>query len=744
MSAKPYAEKHTHLVHFGQVDGQDRGTDIMSGSECIDRDDPFFWLRSDKRDNPDVLNHLKKENEYTQSQLFSSESDNELFESLQKELKQLIKEDDQSIKSPIGNQNKKYWHKYYYDNVAGKSHIVHNIERIDKTTNESTCYTLLDENIYKDPDNADAQCDISGFCISYNHKYMLFGLDTSGDEIYNVYMFDITDLSNKVQLEHHLPPIYGANFGINKDETLIFYVMTDEADRQNSLHVYDIKSCVSKKLLQVDELTNSVDFSFTTDREYLLVTISSFSTNTIYYMDMCNGFNFETLVDSDHCSYLKLVQLGKNEDKYTIDKIGNYFVILTNKFGNPDFIPMYCEIGENVGECNWKLINKDKLERKLGKTENDYMYYEDLYVTKDYVTCQIRYNGVTMIVSTKFNHKDADWKILSPSDETCVFSVVHSDRHTNQLIVYCSSLTVPSVYINYNIDTQEKSVLKEKQIPTYNKDNYISKRLYAPSHDGTKIPVSIVYKKEYKSLNGYRPLHLYGYGSYGITIDSTFDRDIIPLLDRGYIYAIAHVRGGSFMGYQWYQQGKMLNKMNTFLDFKAVAEYLVDKKYTTCKLMSCEGASAGGLLVGYCITHLPKLFNAVIAKVPFVDVLSTMCDPTIPLTAPEWEQWGNPNNKKYFDYMSQYSPYDNIKDNVDYPNYYITGGLNDPRVQYWEPAKFVAKLRYAQDKSSEMSKIQVLDIKMNDGHFCSSDRYKKVKELAKEYLFLLKSITSAR
>ena len=731
---KPRAEYRQHSVHFGEVDGEYRGDDIMRGTECLSKEDPFFWLRSDKRDDEDVLNYLRQENAYTQSQLFETEKDKILFEQLQKELKELIQEDDQSIKIPVGNQNKNFWYKSYYENVEGKSHIVHYIERIDKVSNLSENYVLLDENKYKDANNENARCDIDSFMISYNHKYMLFGLDTSGNELYDVYMFDITDLGNPVKLEHNMPPIEGANFAINKDEDLIFYTMVDEARRTNRLYVYDVKSQVSKKLLQNDDILNSVDFSFTTDKEFLEVSISSFSTNTKYYLDI-SKLDFEKLEDSEHCSYLKLIQMGNNEEKYYVDKIGNYFVILTNKFGNPDFVPMYCEIGENVSESNWKFINKDTLEEKLGKRDADFIYYEDIEVTKDYLTFLIRHNGITKIVSTKLFSND--WKIMELSDETCVLSIVHANYSTNELIVSSSSLTIPGIYINYSIDNQKKTMIKEKIVPTYKKEDYVSKREYAVSHDGAKVPISMVYKKDYTGT-GTRPLHLYGYGSYGCTIDPTFSKNIIPLLNKGYIYAIAHVRGGGFMGYQWYQQGKMMNKMNTFLDFKAVAEYLVNKKYTTRQFMSCKGESAGGLLVGHFIALFPQLFNAVIAKVPFVDVLNTMSDPTIPLTAPEWEQWGNPNNKKYYEYMSKYSPYDNIKNDVNYPNYYITGGLNDPRVQYWEPAKFVAKLRYAQ--SYGHNKIQALDIKMNDGHFTSSDRYKNVKETATEYLFLLKSL----
>ena len=740
----PKADLKPHLVHLGKVEGENRGDNIMEGSDCLEIQDPLFWLRSDSRQDPEVLEYLQHENNYTTYKMFTDSKDKELFEHIKTDLKNLIKEDDESVKTSIGYQGKDHFYRYYTKTVEGKSHNIHYLELTHKETHQVTCHILLDENSYKNTDSNN-RCDIENIQASHNHKYLLFGLDATGSEQFSIHMFNIEDLANHVAVDHTLPDIADSNFAISRDEKFIFYTMTDSVNRPNSLFIYNIDTRTSKKLVQEDNLIYSVDFSLSGDGVFLLVNIHSYKTNSVYYVDI-SSLNFALLEDSDLSPHLKLIQDKEKDDKYQVKKIGNYFVILTNKLGNTDFIPMYCKIGEDTSEKKWKNINNAKLELKLGKKENDYVYYADMYVSKEYVTYSIRHNGVTKLASIKFNSSNDNypfsdsWTVMSPYEETGVLNIFSNNHDTDEIIVTYSSLTTPTVYMTYNINNKSQSILKTRQVPTYDRNAYVSSRVYATSHDGEKIPVSIVHKKELDISNGPHKLHLYGYGAYGYTVDSDFDKDIVPLLNRDYIYAIAHVRGGGFMGFKWYESGKMMNKMNTFLDFKAVAEYLVGNKYTTPRLMSCEGASAGGLIMGYCMTKLHYLFNAIIATVPFVDVIVTMCDPSIPLTTQEWEQWGNSNNKKSYEYMIKYSPYDNIENNINYPHFYVTGGLNDPRVGYWEPAKFVAKLRHAHNNATD--KLQVLDMKMNDGHFSSSDRYQYITEIAKRHMFLVKSADS--
>jgi oligopeptidase B len=280
-------------------------------------------------------------------------------------------------------------------------------------------------------------------------------------------------------------------------------------------------------------------------------------------------------------------------------------------------------------------------------------------------------------------------------------------------------------------------VVKQEEIPSgYDAAQYISERTYAPATDGTSVPMSLVYKKGLEK-SGNNPTLLYGYGSYGYSMDPSFNANIISLLDRGFVFAIGHSRGGSEMGRAWYENGKMLNKRNTFTDFIACAEHLIQEKYTCTEKLAIMGGSAGGLLVGACVTMRPDLFGAVVAQVPFVDVINTMSDPSIPLTTLEYDQWGNPDNKEYFDYMMSYSPYDNLRA-ADYPHILITTGLNDPRVAYWEPAKFTAKLRELKTND----KTVLLRTNFGAGHAGASGRYDHLKEIASDFAFIIDKVGS--
>jgi oligopeptidase B len=734
----PMASRIEHNVHFGHIDGQNRGDCIMTGDECIVKNDHYNWLRSDDRSDPYVLDYLERENKYTSSKLFEKESDKKLYDDVKKELKSYIVEDYESIKSNIGNSLKLV--KYFYRNISGKSHRMHYLQQ------NNIEYLLLDENNYK----VDGElCDISNIRISYNHKYLTFCLDKTGDEMYDLFMFDITDLDNHVKVNHNIDKLLYADYLISKDERFIFYIMGDNVNRPCSLYIYDIVKQQSKKIFQENNTINDLNIRLSSDKEFLFVTSSSYKTNTTFYCNVSN-INFDTI---NYCtgneqfisSHLNKIQDGMYEEKYYVDKIHNYFVILTNKLGNKNFIPMYCAIDDDTCQSKWNFINKSGLELKLNKSLYDVIYYSDITVTNDYVIFEIRFNGITKLATLGFNGDEMypffqTWEVLSPYNDSSVIGIYNVNNSINEITIKYSSLSTPNVFMNFNVNSKNCTVIKKDVIPNYNSDDYTTIRTYAvdSKNNNVKIPISMIYKSNLMDSEKPYKLHLYAYGSYGCNVEPIFNNKILPLLNRGYIYAIAHVRGSSFLGHHWYEDGKMLNKINTFRDIEAVARYLIDNSYTTPDLMSIEGASAGGLLAGYCLVKSPHLFNSVIANVPFVDVLNTMSDPSIPLTTQEWEQWGNPNCREYYDYISQYSPYDNIVCNTDYPNYYVTGGLNDPRVQYFEPTKFVAKLRHAQ--SNKDNKLQLLEIKMNDGHFNSDDRYKELNEIAKNHLFLLKSL----
>ena len=738
ISNLPIADQIDYGVKFGNIIGENRGDNPMN--KIIIKNDPYYWLRDDDRKDPKVLDYITRENEYIQKKLYNSTDNKKILNELQNNIKSRINEDYESIKTTIGDINKEYIYNIYWRNVKGFSHKLHYIETIHKITCEKKEYLLLDENKLKDTNK---RCDIENLQISYNHKYLIYGLDIKGDEQYNLFIFDINNLNNYKQLSHNIPSILYGNYIIDKSCKYIFYSQSTSNNRINQLYVYNILSKKSKKLWEDMDSLNTVNFWLSMDKEILFIEIENYSNNTIYYINM-NYFNFEEINDINIYSEIKIIQKGLNNDKYKIEKINNYFIILTNKLGNINYIPMYCNIGEYTGEENWRFINKNKLEIKLDIKENDIIYYDDILTLEKYLVFLIRHNGVPKIIFTEFNNNlyypfNDDWNIISPYNSTGILYFGNNNIHNaTKLNIIYTSFTIPKVFISCDLKLLQIDTKKKDIIPNYDEDKYISKRIYALTYTGIKIPISIVYKNDIDIANGPHKLHLYAYGSYGHIVDSKFNRDIITLLDKGYIYAIAHVRGGGFMGDKWYEDGKMLNKMNTFGDIECVAKYLISIKYTSPKLMSFEGRSAGGLLAGYCLVKLSNLFNSIIAEVPFVDALTTMSDSNIPLTTSEWKQWGNPNEETYYNYMSLYSPYDNIIENTNFSHFFITGGLYDPRVQYWEPTKFVAKLR--KNHKSIKEKLQFLEIKMNDGHFNSNDRYKNIEEVSKKYLFLLNTI----
>jgi oligopeptidase B len=357
---------------------------------------------------------------------------------------------------------------------------------------------------------------------------------------------------------------------------------------------------------------------------------------------------------------------------------------------------------------------------------------EDIEIFKDYLVVEERSNGLTKLRIMPWSG-EGEYYLPFESETYSAFTSTNVDFDTSILRYGYQSLTTPSSIIDFNMKDKTKVVRKEQQVlgGTFQKENYEEKRVWATAQDGTNIPISLVYKKGVV-WNGENPLLQYAYGSYGYSMDCTFSSTRLSLLDRGFIYAIAHIRGGEDLGRRWYEDGKLLSKKNTFTDFIDCSKFLIENKYTSPEHLYAEGGSAGGLLMGAVINMAPELYNGVIAAVPFVDVVTTMLDDTIPLTTGEYDEWGNPNEKEFYDYMKSYSPYDNVKAQ-DYPNLLVTTGLHDSQVQYWEPAKWVAKLRVLKTNH----KLLFLDTNMETGHGGASGRFEALKEIAKEFSFLL-------
>jgi oligopeptidase B len=356
---------------------------------------------------------------------------------------------------------------------------------------------------------------------------------------------------------------------------------------------------------------------------------------------------------------------------------------------------------------------------------------EDIDIFKDYLVVSERANGLNEINIIRWDGKENYY--LPFDNETYTAGTGGNPEFDTEILRYgYNALTTPSSIIDYNMRTREREVKKETEVlgGKFHKDNYESKRLWATATDGTKVPVSLVYRKGTKQ-DGKSPLLLYAYGSYGSTIDPYFSSVRLSLLDRGFTFAIAHVRGGEYLGRQWYEDGKLLKKKNTFTDFIDVSKFLISENYTSKEHLYASGGSAGGLLIGAVVNMAPEVYNGVIASVPFVDVVTTMLDDSIPLTTGEYDEWGNPNEEEYYNYMKSYSPYDNVE-SKNYPNMLVTTGLHDSQVQYWEPAKWVAKLRELKTDQS----LLLFQINMEAGHGGASGRFEALKEVAIDYAFL--------
>jgi oligopeptidase B len=376
----------------------------------------------------------------------------------------------------------------------------------------------------------------------------------------------------------------------------------------------------------------------------------------------------------------------------------------------------------STSESNWEEVIPHRKDVLL----------EGVDIFNNFLVTSERYNGLSRIRVQSWDESE-DYYLPFTSETYTANTTTNVDFDTNKLRYSFNSLTTPASVIEFDMVDKTEKVLKEQDVqdPSFDKDNYISERIWATAEDGSEIPVSLVYKKGIKR-DGNNPLLQYGYGSYGATMDPYFSTTRLSLLDRGFIYAIAHVRGSEYLGRDWYEKGKLLHKKNTFTDFIDVSEYLIDQKYTSPDHLYAMGGSAGGLLMGAVINMSPELYNGVIAAVPFVDVVTTMLDESIPLTTGEYDEWGNPNEEDYYKYIKTYSPYDNVEAK-DYPNMLVTTGLYDSQVQYWEPAKWVAKLR---ELKTDQNKLY-LDTNMDAGHGGASGRFEALKELSKDYAFLL-------
>ena len=656
------------------------------------RVDDYLWLN--QRDNKEVLAYLEEENNYYGALTDHTKSfQQELFE----EMKGRIKEDDSSLPYKLNG----YWYITRYE--IGKEYPIYSRKKGSLESAEEiifNCNELAEGHEYY---------DLRGVTVSPDNKLAAFGTDTISRRQYHI---QIKNLETGQIYADKIDNTTGSAVWANDNKTL-FYTKKDPFTlRSDKIYKHILGQPSEEDELifhEQDETFNTFVYK-SKSKKYII--IGSYSTLTS---------EFQVLNADNPNGDFKLFSERERGLEYSIYHFENNFYILTNKDKATNFKLMKVD-EKNTSTENWEEFIPHRADILL----------EDIEIFKDYYVLTERDNGLNKLKVTKWD--DSESYYIAFDNETYVaYPYANPDFDTDIFRYVFNSMTSPYAIIDFSMGTKVKELKKEQEVlgGKFNKENYRSERIWANARDGTKVPISLIYHKDTK-LDGNSPLLQYGYGSYGSTSDPYFSSVRLSLLDRGFVYAIAHVRGGEYLGRPWYEDGKLLSKKNTFTDFIDCSEFLIKKKYTSKEHLYAYGGSAGGLLMGAIVNMAPDLYNGVIAAVPFVDVITTMLDDSIPLTTGEFDEWGDPAKKEYYDYMKSYSPYDNVIAQ-DYPNMLVTTGLHDSQVQYWEPAKWVAKLRANKTDKNEL----FLYTNMDAGHGGASGRFEALKETAKEYSFLI-------
>jgi oligopeptidase B len=550
---------------------------------------------------------------------------------------------------------------------------------------------------------------LGGLSISPDNTFATFAVDTIGRRIYSI---KVKNLKTNEILDDKIENTSGDSTWANDNKT-IFYTHQDKVTlRSDKVFKHKLGANSADDVLVFEEKDDTFNVDVSKEKSKKYIVISSSSTLTTEY---------RTLLADNPDGKFTVFQKRVRGLEYDISHFGDSFYIVTNKDKATNFKLM--KTPENAtSKENWKDLIPHREDVLL----------EDIEIFKNFLVVEERSNGLNKIRIMPWIGK-GEYYLPFESETYTAYTTTNVDFDTDILRYSYQSMTTPSSVIDFNMKTKTKEIKKEQQVlgGKFEKNNYTEERIWSNAKDGTKIPISMVYREGLKK-DGKNPLLLYAYGSYGHSMDATFSSTRLTLLDRGFIFAIAHIRGGEDLGRQWYEDGKLLKKKNTFTDFIDCSKFVIQQKYTSPEHLYAEGGSAGGLLMGAVVNLAPELYHGVIAQVPFVDVITTMLDETIPLTTGEYDEWGNPNLKKYYNYMMSYSPYDNVK-KQNYPNIYVSTGLHDSQVQYWEPAKWVAKIRSMKTDNS----VLFLDTNMEAGHGGASGRFEAIKELAKEYSFLL-------
>ncbi|WP_410529725.1 S9 family peptidase [Tenacibaculum sp. E3R01] len=667
------------------------------------REDNYFWMRlTDEQKNAEVkdnqtqkvYDYLNAENDFYDKMTVET---NDFQEQLFQEMKGRIKEDDESV--PYKSNGYFYITRY----EKGQQYPIFSRKKESLEAKEEIMFNVNDEA------KGHEYFQLGGLSISPNNKLTTFAVDTVSRR---QYIIQVKNLESGEIYSDKIENTTGGSVWANDNKTL-FYTKKDPVTLRSSQIYKHILGTDTKDDVLVFEEEDETFGTFVTktkSKKYLV--IGSYNTVSSEYQvleaDKPNG-NF------------KVIHPRERNLEYDIAHYEDHFYIKTNKDGATNFKLMKTPEKKTSKE-NWVDVIPHREDT----------LFEDFSIFKEYLVLEERNEGLNKI---RIKRWDNTLDYYLPFEEETYSADVYSNPEfdTNVIRYSYNSMTTPSSIIDFNMKDQSKNIKKEQEVlgGRFDKKNYVSKRIWVTTRDGEKVVVSIVHHIDTK-IDENTPVLQYAYGSYGYTIPDGFSTTRLSLLDRGFVYALAHIRGSQYLGREWYEDGKMLKKKNTFTDFIDCSKYLIDNGYTSPKHLYAMGGSAGGLLMGAIVNMNPELYNGIIAAVPFVDVISTMLDDSIPLTTGEYDEWGNPNDKEYYDYIKSYSPYDQVVAK-EYPNMLITTGLHDSQVQYWEPAKWVAKLREVKTDSNML----FLHTNMEAGHGGASGRFDALKELAEEYTFFL-------
>lgn len=657
-----------------------------------ERIDSYYWLN--QRENPEVIQYLEAENQYYDTQ--SAELKN-LQDSLFTEIKSKIKEDDESVPYKLNG----YWYIKKYE--TGEDYPIYTRKKETLDAKEEVLFNV------NELAKGHSYYNLSGLSVSPNNNIVTYAEDTVGRRQYTI---KFKDLKTGKVLSDEIKNVTGSSAWANDNKTVFYTRKHPQTLRSYQIYKHKLGTSSEDDILvyeETDETFNTYVYKGKS-RQYIIIGSSSTTTDDYRILN----------ADKPDDEFINFTPRQSGLE-YNIAHYDDSFYILTNQNQATNFKLMKCRLGKTSVE-NWETVIPHRKDVLL----------ENIDIFKDYLVTTERHNGLSKIRVMSWDEQN-DYFVPFESETYTVSTSANLEFDTDKLRFSFTSLNVPPSVMRYDMTDKQLTILKQKTVQdsNFNQDDYETKRLWANAEDGTKIPVSIIYKKGLRR-DGQNPLLQYGYGSYGATIDPYFSYSRLSLLDRGFVFALTHVRGGEYLGRSWYEEGKLLKKKNTFTDFIAVSKYLIQENYTSPDHLYAMGGSAGGLLMGAINNMAPELYNGIVAQVPFVDVVTTMLDETIPLTTGEYDEWGNPNEKEYYEYIKSYSPYDNVETKA-YPNMFITTGLHDSQVQYWEPAKWVAKLR--EHKTND--NILWFHTNMDAGHSGASGRFESLKETARDYAFLL-------